>query len=346
MPRSITFILPRLADPHCLSFLDEECQQLMEQLNVFIKRSKRSHLADHNAWISKHLGISQTHKGSADLMIVGEGVTDTDSSYWLRADPVMLTATHNGILCRGNRVLNITDEERHSLELLVNDYFCDEAMTLVLSNVKQGYLKFNQRVDCEFVPLADVLGQDISQRLPKEQKWHGLLTDFQMLLHNCDVNQRRSERGQPTINGFWVWGKTHDSFFDIKNDIKNDNINCNDAEVFYTDEISLAGALNKRENLVTLPEEFEAGKFVNEDICIHVSELEEAFIQNDMDGWNEIYKHWIKNWVLPAMLSVDAHELTAVNLMTGDGYQYQYNAYSKWCFWRRNDFNKNLTKQP
>ena len=219
-----------------------------------------------------------------------------------------------------------------SIELFINDYLSDQSISLVLSNVNQGYLKVKQRVDGKFVPLADVLGQDISQRLPEEKKWHGLLTDFQMLLHNCEVNQRRTERGQPIISGFWFWGEA------LANE--NAKFNQHNADYFYTDELSLAGLLGNKTNLAVLSSRFDINDFskdfADEDICIHVSELEEAFIQNDMEGWTELYHHWINNWLLPAFSSVDANKLTSIRLITGDGNQYHYNTYSKWCFWRNN----------
>ena len=328
MPSSITFILPSLFEPHCLSFLDDGNQRLMDQLNASIKLARQSPLQDHDDWLIEHLDISAKHKNSAQLMIVGEGNSDNDSSYWLRADPVMLTASHNGILCRGNRVLNITDEERLSLELLLNDYLRDQPMELVLSNVQQGYLKIDQPVDCKFVPLAEVLGQDISHRLPKEKQWHCLLTDFQMLLHNCDVNQRRAEQGQPIINGFWFWGE--DRY------IANEKNKVSGADLFYTDELSLSGALAKQTNLSKLKDSFNPKDFSEQhNICIHVSELEERFIQNDMEGWLDLYQYWVKAWLLPCINSVNNHELTSITLIPGNGTQYQYTGYSKWCFWRK-----------
>ena len=63
MPSSITFILPSLFEPHCLSFLDDGNQRLMEQLNASIKLARQSPLQDHDMALEASLSTS----GSSSL---------------------------------------------------------------------------------------------------------------------------------------------------------------------------------------------------------------------------------------------------------------------------------------
>lgn len=333
MSNTITFILPSLVETHCHNFLDDSAAASVKQLNKLLRRSSKKPVGTLQNWLSEQFKLPENYSDSAKLMALGEGfatVENQHNSYWLRADPVMLQATHNGILCRGNWLLNLTPEERVSIENVVNDFFQDQGIELKLFNSRQGLLRFNEKPGSHFTSLLDTIGQDITHRLPKGDNapyWHRLLTDLQMLLHNCDVNQQRSHTGQQQISGFWLWGEeelTRDSAEPFKQ-----------AEHLYTDDSALAGYLGNTSKLSSLPQQFDAPEH---DQLIHVSELQEAYLQNHQEAWTELFSYWTDNWLLPALKSVDEGQLAKVMLIPADGNCYEYSKGSRWCFWRRHSF--------
>jgi hypothetical protein len=336
MPSKIQFLLPSLFQKHCREFLEDSAQAKLLELLALMSRSKKQPAATIHQWIDRHLNIEVEYLNSAKMMAVGEGLitsTEKDSNYWLRADPIMLSATHNGILCRGNRVLNLTKEERLSIEVVINDYLKEQSMTLIMINSRQGYLTVKEPLESEFTALFDIVGQDITHRLPKGNKskyWHTILTDLQMLLHGCEVNRKRQENQQPEVKGFWIWAETD-------NVIQEVNVKVTESQLF-TDDAALAGALGTLTNLSSLPEHFDQEQYIK-DAIIHVSELAEAYHQNDMEGWQLLFQKWVINWLLPAIQAVDDKQLTEVILQTDDGYCYRYNSYSKWCIWRNHSFD-------
>ncbi|MCP3672863.1 MAG: hypothetical protein GY829_00130 [Gammaproteobacteria bacterium] len=336
MTRTITFILPDLFNPHCLSFLDESGLTVMQQLKQLLSKSQKQPINELQTWLCNKYNLPDNYDNSAYLMALAEGVAstrDNEGTLWLRADPVMLSATHNGIVCRGNRVLDINSEERDSLESLINDYFKGSSIVLEFSNSRQGFIKYQQNAGCEFTPLREVVGQDISHRLPTGENaafWNGLLTELQMLLHNCDVNQKRMAKGQPTISGLWLWGQTHCPDLPKPNTV---------AQTLYTDDSSLSGALDKPTNIKQLASNFEISSLNSADITIYVSEIQEVYMQNDLEGWQDLYQQWVENWLIPAIESINNNNLSEIILITNDGFSYRYNSLSSWCFWRNHKFD-------
>jgi hypothetical protein len=336
MSSKIQFLLPNLFSKHCRNFLDDSAHVQLLELCTSISRSKKQQSLSIHQWLDKHFNIDVEYLNSAKMMAVGHGLlttTEKNTNYWLRADPVMLAPTHNGILCRGNRVLNLSKEERLSIESIINEYLKEQSMRLSFVNSSQGYLTISEPLDCEFTPLLDVIGQDITHRLPKGSKskiWHTLLTDLQMLLHGCEVNKGRQENQQPEVNGFWIWAET--------NNPMQQNIDSVSEFQLYTDDAALAGALGFQTNLTALADNFDP-KHNSKNTVIHVSELSEAYQQNDMEGWQLLFQKWVINWLQPAIQAVDKKQLTEIVLYTDDDYCYRYNSLSKWCLWRNHSFN-------
>jgi len=315
----------------------------MEQLTKGFAKSSKQSINPLAKWLADYYGLAQNYSTSAVLMAQGEGIkpfssadNSKDKQYsWLRADPVMLSVTHNGILCRGNRVLNLSSQERVSLELLINDYLKEQSIELLLSNSNYGYIKLKQPVDCQFSSLSEVIGQDISHRLPKGNNasfWHKLLIDLQMLLHNCEVNLERESKGLPTVNGFWLWANEPAGMSQGKAISVSSKL--------YTDDTSLAGALGDRVNSQQLGGKFELGICDKDETIIYISEFEDAFHQNDMEGWLDLYQQWVEGWLMPACEAVSNKQLQRLVLIPGDGFKYSLHRHSPWCFWRNHLFKE------
>jgi hypothetical protein len=59
---------------------------------------------------------------------------------------------------------------------------------------------------------GDVAGKDINRHLPAGAgsiRWHQVLNEIQMVLHEHPVNEAREARGEPAVNSVWLWGAGH-----------------------------------------------------------------------------------------------------------------------------------------
>jgi len=343
MPANITFVLPHLFEFYNQSSADT----LVDEIAQRFSKSKKTSVVPIDAWLQQQF---QLHKNlehfsnSARLMALGSGINvqDFNAKICLRADPVMLTATHNGILCRGNRVLNLTTQERESLELLINEYLDEQLMQFKWLDENSGCLLVAQQCLSRFTTLNDVIGQDISQRLAvgeDEKKWHSLMNDLQMVLHNCDVNMKRAELGEPQLTGFWIWG---DTTFDeqlLNQKDSNSIAKSSDTPQLYTDSLPLKAIIPDVIFLEQLNDEFSLECLKHSDhskhnVCIYVSEFADVFYQNDVDCYKSLCDKWLGHWLKPALNKLSKGKLHSISLITADGYQYTLGAHSGYCFWR------------
>ncbi|MCP4274614.1 MAG: hypothetical protein GY781_22035 [Gammaproteobacteria bacterium] len=331
MPETISFLLPSLYEARFQSATQEIAKGRTNKSGL--SRAKKKSFSALQQWLIKQYNLPENYQNSAYFMTIGHGLTEpskTTRNYWLRADPIMLMVGHNGLFCRGNRVLNVTRDERQSLQILVNEYFAGEELELLLFDSRQGYLKTHTKPASLFTPLAEVIGSEISNALPIGDDavfWHGVLTDLQMLLHNCEVNIKRQERGEPAINGLWLWAESELVTVGKKN---------TDASKYtlYTDDPALSGALGKKINLQEIGTHYDALQTNDKHIQIYTTELLDTSSQDDQQSWLEHYQYWFDNWILPAVKAVNKGECRQLELITDDGFCYQYNALSHWCFWR------------
>ena len=131
--------------------------------------------------------------------------------FWLRADPVHLSADMNRAVLFDARMLDLQAEEAADL---VAD--CDRQSTttdwqLQALHPHRWYLRLRAGDHTELVttPLPDAISKDINPLLPRgadKERWHTLLTEMQMILHQSDVNSEREWDNQLPVNSVWLWG--------------------------------------------------------------------------------------------------------------------------------------------
>lgn len=331
MTETITFILPALFEARFQELVKQSATDNNDIANL--SKAKKIPSKELQHWLTEQYNLPEGYQNSARLMATGHGLTKSDSSdkqYWLRADPIMLTVGHNGLFCRGNRVLNVTDDEKQLLQDLINSHFEEDQLSFILFDFRRGYLKTPTKPNTSFTPLGEMIGSEITNALPmgnKEQFWHGVLTDIQMLLHNCEVNLKRKERGEPEISGLWVWAESELSAHEVNN-------NQHRKEILYTDEAAFSGALGQSVNLDEAGTHFDRLQTKDKHIRIYSTELQDASSQNDQQGWLTLYQYWIENWIQPAIKAVNNKQCQQLELITDDGFCYRYNALSRWCLWR------------
>jgi len=61
----------------------------------------------------------------------------------------------------------------------------------------------------ESLPPLELAGQEVDAVLPRgteAARWHALMNEIQMVLHEHPLNAERERRGDPPINSVWLWG--------------------------------------------------------------------------------------------------------------------------------------------
>lgn len=131
-------------------------------------------------------------------------------AYWLRADPVHLTADQDRLyLAATADTLDVTHEEAMRLAQAFNALFQGDGWQLFPLTATRWYLRCDQVPAITTTAPQAALGCAVRPLLPQgpdAMAWHALLNEMQMLFHTSDVNARRAERNLPAINSLWPWG--------------------------------------------------------------------------------------------------------------------------------------------
>lgn len=132
-----------------------------------------------------------------------------DAKWYLRADPVFVRATLNELILNDARALSLSLDEAHEFADLVNSHFLSESWCVEALHPERWYMCFEHAQRLTTTPLSMVRGSSIVDYMPAgvdAPRWHVLLNELQMLLHECEANRQRERRGLLPVNGLWLWG--------------------------------------------------------------------------------------------------------------------------------------------
>ena len=129
-------------------------------------------------------------------------------SYWLRADPVTMQADMVRVFMTACGFADCNPSERAMLSGVIRDALALEAIDLPDGPAPWSF-RLDKPLEFEFTPLHQALGMDVADALPshgKARSWKRILTDIQVDLHQCPVNEQRRAAGRQEINSLWFWG--------------------------------------------------------------------------------------------------------------------------------------------
>lgn len=143
------------------------------------------------------------------LSVAGLGAEAGDA-VWMRADPVHLKLKRDGLVLVPAAAFGVQLTEAAALAETLNKHFAGELIFHPLQAerwcVQVGNLDATG-LRCE-TP-AEVAGKDVNHHLPSgttARRWHSLLNEIQMALHEHPVNEAREAHGEPPVNSVWLWG--------------------------------------------------------------------------------------------------------------------------------------------
>lgn len=131
-----------------------------------------------------------------------------DDGYWLRADPVHLSAEMHQVRLFDARFLDLRAEEAADLVAEIEPLLEPNAQLRALHPAR-WYMRCAGDPGIRTTPLPQLIGRDINPHLPhgpNKERWHGLLTEIQMQIHASDVNSERAWDNQLPVNSVWFWG--------------------------------------------------------------------------------------------------------------------------------------------
>lgn len=156
--------------------------------------------------LCRAFGLADT-AGLAPLLLAADG-HDPGQDSWLCAEPVHL-AIHIDKVVLDPAPLPIDPAEAKALVEDLNAHFALDGLDFLAPTPQRWYLRAEQAAELDTLPTDALAGQAIDGYMPQgpnARLWRARLNEMQMLLHGHPINRAREARGQPPINGLWLWG--------------------------------------------------------------------------------------------------------------------------------------------
>ena len=181
-------------------------------LELLLARSRRrtDDAQSLEQWLAESFGGDSEDEIPAGALTLAASGASAGEAIWLRADPVHLKLNRDQLLLMPATGFGLAPAEAASLAETLNKHFTGELHFDPLHPERWC-------VRADTVPAQElrtetpleVAGLDINRHLPAgpdSKRWHGLLNEIQMLLHEHPVNEAREARGVPAVNSLWLWG--------------------------------------------------------------------------------------------------------------------------------------------
>ena len=254
------------------------------------------------------MGLDEEEFPAAAFSYVGDG-GDPGDAWWIRIDPVYFHPDRDSLLLLGNDTLEINQEEAQALAAELEAHFSDLNWRIDVQHPKRWYLRLEQDPQIHTYDLAKAKGKHVFQFLPdgpQGHRWHGLLNEMQMLLHNSSVNQARQTRGETTINGVWPWGEGRLPVLKQK------------PYSFYGGDVIVRGlgmtagvsCHNEVQSLQQLMQVHQGATLP----VIFLGELEAAMLAQDMPTWVEQLNQLESAWFAPLRQVLKTGEVKKLNI--------------------------------
>jgi hypothetical protein len=146
----------------------------------------------------------------AALSWLGEG-NDPAEDCWLQADPIYLALQRDYFTLYPRVPVPLQPDEAEALVGDLNRHFAADGLQFILG-CQQGkhagmcYLRLKNAPALRTSLPEYALGGDIRAFMPQgadASRWHRLINEIQMLLHEHPVNQVREGRGELPVNSLW-----------------------------------------------------------------------------------------------------------------------------------------------
>ena len=177
---------------------------------TLIARGRRRRIASVSpeAWLFGRFGVERQRDWPvAPYTLLADGGAP-ERHFWMRADPVHLRVGRDSLVLADGAAFQVSRAESEALVEALNRHF---GQTMLLDPLRPArwYVRLDKAPDMQTTPAAAARGAAIDEKLPAgpdAMRFHALMNEAQMLLHEHPVNAEREARGELALNSIWFWG--------------------------------------------------------------------------------------------------------------------------------------------
>jgi hypothetical protein len=262
----------------------------------------------------------------APLLANADGV-DTAQGFWFTATPVYLRTQRHGLTLSDPASLRITDTEAAAFAQTLSKHVAQEGITLHTPRADRWYLRCEQPQAVTTQALADAIGRDVRPSLPQGldgRRWHRILTEIQMLLHNHGTNALREARGMAPVNSVWL------SLSGAMPEPCSTRFDC----VHSDDPLARALARHAAVPHQPMPQRFQ----VSSGTPLYVFE---ALPRQDGEAWAQRVAALEHAWIAPMQEALRRGAIHKIKLLCSSlngARQFSVHNGDKWKIWRKNSY--------
>lgn len=181
----------------------------LERFNRLLARGDRepARLPGWRHWVLQTAGMTVPERLPLASTLAGRG------GNWAIVTPVHLLAGLEHVHLDPAGLPALTDTEWRLLVDGFNQEFAEEGISLGFDG-EVALLALTERLDATTHDPQPLAGRDAGAWLPSGPggaRLRRLMTEIQMWLHTHPLNESRLRRGDPPVNGLWLWGIGGDS---------------------------------------------------------------------------------------------------------------------------------------
>lgn len=280
----------------------------------------------------------------AERLNSGVSFNDSTAQKWvMRADPSFMAVDRDQLVLAQTSSLDLSISEAKTLADEINQFFNDfeeeKFWTLKALSADRWYIISDKPIRIQSVPPENVLGQFVKSFLFNKEvsdkgeltgnedssHWLNLFNEFQMILHQSEVNKKRAEEKKIPVNSLWFWGS-------------GKAIDCSalsspySETMIYSDNFfvqSLSQLSNKK--CSALPEKYipetyvsrkceqpNSGKTVQQ-IIYTIDDFNQAIRNKDIFSWIGLLEQFEHNYLVPLIKELDAGQIVQLEFVSPSG---------------------------
>ncbi len=177
---------------------------------TLIARGRRRRIASVSpeAWLFGRFGVERQRDWPvAPYTLLADGGAP-ERHFWMRADPVHLRVGRDSLVLADGAAFEVSRAESEALVETLNRHF-GRTMLFYPMRPARWYVRLEKAPELHTTPAAAARGVAIDEMLPSGPdavRFHALMNEAQMLLHEHPVNAEREARAEPALNSIWFWG--------------------------------------------------------------------------------------------------------------------------------------------
>lgn len=331
--RELTLWIPGLAGPERGAELAFEGLELGALARLYARGNRREEpRREAEGALAQVFGLNGDDVALAPLALLGE-IGERRAGYWLRADPVHISAGIDRMVMGGRSDLSISAAEAEALCAEIATAMDEEGLRPEPVAPARWYMAWPAPPQVRFAPLPGVIGADLYPHMPRGEEalaWRRLINHVQMVLHASPVNAARRAAGQAEINGLWFWGG---------GELPAPAVAAPRFSVWADDPFVRGLALNAGAPAAALPEDAAAWLHAASNTghhLLYMDVLREPLQLAEIESWRERVAELHERWLAPLAEALRAGAIERLRICPGGGTSYDVSRREiGWRWWRR-----------